>query len=184
MSNRNIANINLSENCYHVYSRGISKQNIFFDEADYLFFLSLFEKYFSQKSIHDQKTNKPVELLAYCLMPNHFHLLLHQIGEYGVSNSMGGIMAEYSQYFNQKYGRSSSLFDNKYEALPVLSDDHLLHISRYIHLNHDEWLDYPYSSIRAYLYDDVPNWLSKFYISELYGSAVKYLQFLKDYQES
>lgn len=189
MPSRNVVKINLSEYYYHVYTRGIGKQNIFFDEADYLFFLSLFERYLSTEDLCEQvldkhqKINNSVELLAYCLMPNHFHLLLHQIGEDGVSKLMHGIMANYSRYFNQKYGRSGPLFDSKYEALPILSDDYLLHISRYIHLNHDKWLDYPYSSIRAYLYDDVPSWLNKLHIAKLSSSAVKYLEFLEDYQE-
>ena len=93
-------------------------------------------------------------------------------------------MTSYSRYFNHKYGRSGPLFESRYKASQILSDEYLLHISRYIHLNPDKWIDYPNSSLRAYLYDDVPSWLNKIRIAELYGSAVKYLEYLEDYQEA
>ncbi len=189
MPSRNIIKTNVSNTYYHVYTRGVSKQKIFIDESDYLFFFTLFERYLSEGTTpispdeNYKKLNDSVEALVYCLMPNHFHLLVYQINESGMAKLMHGIMTSYSRYFNKKYGRSGPLFESRYKAARIDSDEHLFHISRYIHRNADEWLDYPYSSLRAYLYDDVPCWLKKNRVLKLYGSAVKYLEFLDDYEE-
>lgn len=187
MPSRSVVKINETNSYYHTYTRGISKQRIFQDESDYMFFLSLFERYLSNDNLIEdsnlcyQKLSKVVEILAYCLMPNHFHLLLYQIDEDGMSRLMHGVMTSYSRYYNKKYDRSGPLFESRYEAAVISSDSYLLHISRYIHLNPDEWIDYPHSSVRAYLYDDAQSWLKKSRISELYSSAVKYKEFLDDY---
>jgi putative transposase len=187
MPSRNVVKVNVPESYYHVYTRGASKQNIFLDETDYWHFLSLLDRYLSKETKAGllvrgyQKLNDSVETLAYCLMPNHLHLLLFQINEDGMSRLMHGVMSSYSRYFNNKYGRSGPLFESRYKASRIPSDPYLLHISRYIHTNHNDWIDYPHSSIRAYLYDDVPTWLNKTRIAELFGSSVDYLKFLNDY---
>ena len=148
MPSRNVIKINVPESYYHVYARGANKHRIFQDESDYLFFLSLFERYLAKEKSnkqtieHYQKLFDSVEVLAYCLMPNHFHLLLYQIEEGGMLKLMHGIMTSYSRYFNSKYGRSGPLFESCYKASRISSDEYLLHISRYIHLNPDEWIDY------------------------------------------
>lgn len=190
MPSRNVIKINVPDSYYHVYTRGISKQHIFLEEADYRYFLTLFERYLSKDNpsskplVTYQKLDDSVEVLAHCLMPNHFHLLLYQINEDGMARLMHSIMTSYSRYFNSKYSRSGPLFESRYKASRILSDEYLLHISRYIHLNPDEWVDYPYSSLRAYLYNDVPCWINKNRIAELYGSSVQYLVFLEDYQKN
>ena len=187
MPSRNVIKINVPESYYHVYTRGANKQKIFLEECDYRYFLSLFERYLSkEKNIYNPDETYPklydsVEVLAYCLMPNHFHLLLYQIEEGGMSKLMHGIMTSYSLYFNHKYGRTGPLFESRYKGSRISSDEYLLHISRYIHRNPDVWIDYPHSSIRAYLYNDIPKWMNKSHIVELYGSAVKYHEFLEDY---
>lgn len=187
---RNVIKTNLPESYYHVYARGISKQKIFAEEADYLFFLSLFNRYLSKESLpfkadeKYQKLNDLVEVLSYCLMPNHFHILIYQIDEAGMSKLMHGVMTSYSRYFNIKYKRSGPLLESRYKASCILFEEYLLHITRYIHLNPEDWVDYPHSSLRAYLYDDGPSWLNKKRIIELYGSSVKYFGFLKDDKNS
>lgn len=186
---RNVIKINVSESYYHVYARGANKHQIFKDEGDYLFFLSLFQRYLgkgksdNRSADNYQKLYDVVEILAYCLMSNHFHLLLYQIDEGGMSKLMHGMMTSYSRYFNSKYGRSGPLFESRYKASRISSDEYLLHISRYIHRNPDEWIDYPHSSIRTYLYNDMPKWMNKNHITDLYGSAVQYHEFLEDFQD-
>lgn len=186
---RNIVKIDVPDSFYHVYTRGISKQTIFHDDADYLYLLSLFERYLS-KDIDNARTDATyqklydsIEVLAYCLMPNHFHLLVYQIDKSGMSRLMHNIMTSYSRYFNTKYKRSGPLFESRYKASRIEADKYLLHISRYIHLNPDCWIEYPYSSLRAYLYDDVPCWMNKNRVSELYESTDKYYKFLEDYND-
>jgi len=189
MPSRNVIKVNVPESYYHVYARGSNKTQIFLEESDYLYFLTLFHRYLTKEKIdiqtveHYQKLNDVVEVLAYCLMPNHFHLLLFQIDEGGMSKLMHGVMTSYSRYFNSKYGRSGPLFESRYKASRISSDEYLMHISRYIHRNPDEWIDYPHSSIRAYLYNDIPSWMNKKHIAQLYESAIKYREFLEDYQE-
>lgn len=186
MPSRNVIKVCVPDSYYHVYSRGASKQTIFIDEADYSYYLSLLERYLSQTASDDQNDGRQklydsVEVLAYCLMPNHFHLLLYQIDEDGMSKLMHGVATSYSRYFNKKYERSGSLFESRYKASRIDAEDYLLHISRYIHRNPDDWVDYPHSSLRAYFYNDAPDWLNTARIIELYGSAVKYSEFLEDY---
>jgi len=176
MPSRNVVKINTSGNYYHVCTRGISNHCIFLDEADYQFFYSLFERYLPK--------DDSVEVLAYCLMPSYFHLLLYQTNKDGMSRLMHSVMASYSRYFNQKYGCNGPLFESDYKIIQTLDDKDLLNISRDIHLSSNDWIDYPNSSLRAYFYDDVPSWLNKTHIAELYGSAVKYSEFLENYQKA
>lgn len=183
MPSRNVIKVNLVDSYYHVYARGISKQPIFIDDDDSRYFLSLFERYLSPRGDSNAEYVKlfdSVEVLAYCLMSNHFHLLIYQINEDGMSRLMHSVMTSYSRYFNAKYKKTGPLFESRYKASLVDCESYLLHISRYIHLNPENWLDCPHSSIRAYLYDDSPSWLSKSRISDMYGSAIKYLEFLKE----
>lgn len=176
MSNRNVAKASAPDSYYHVYTCGAGEQSICVDDSDYWFFLSLFERYLSKDA--------PIEVLAYCLMSNCFHLLLYQIDEDGISKLMHDIKKSYTKYFNRKYNRSGALFGGGCEISQVPPGDYLLDVSRFIHLNPDDWIDYPYSSLRAYFYDDAPKWLDKTRISKLYGSAVEYLEFLEDRQKT
>ena len=188
MPSRNVSKNSIKDSYYHLYTRGISKQNIFQDELDYRFFLSLFERYLSNeidsgisKNLQ-HKLDDAIEVLAYCLMPNHFHLLVYQIKENGINMLMHEITTSYGRYFNSKYNRKEPLFESHYKASHIVSNNYLLRISRYIHRNPVGWIDYPYSSIKAYLYDDTSCWMNKKRIAGLYGSAVKYYNFLFDYK--
>lgn len=130
--------------CYHVYNRGVEKRDIFMDERDYRFFLFLIKSYLTPAK--DQKVNVEtqlnrgafvgkIDLLAYALMPNHYHLLIKQTSEDDLAEFMRAIMTTYVSYFNKKYDRTGGLFQGVYKAILVESDDYLLHLSRYVHLN-------------------------------------------------
>ena len=131
------------ESNYHVYARGNNKQIIFIDNSDYDYFLNLLERYFSDELIigksgilYPNFINR-VEIIAYCLMPNHFHLLLYQFGVMDMEMFMRSLMTSYSKYFNLKYKRTGYVFEGRYKAAIINSDEYLLHISRYIHQNPD-----------------------------------------------
>jgi len=175
MPNQNVVKINLNNSYYRVNINDVNKRNIYRDEEDYRSFFSLFEKYLSESN--------SVEILAYCLMSNHFDLLLCQINEGSVAKFMHNIVIAYNEYYYNKYEVEDLLSDGDLKISKV-SPKGLLKVSRYIHTNPDDWINYPYSSIRAYLYDDVPNWLNKTSIAELYGSTIKYLDFLQNSQET
>lgn len=76
-----------------------------------------------------------ITLIAYCLMPNHFHFLLQQITKDATSKLMKQLLNAYTFYFNKKYERTGAIFEGRYKAVRVPSNDLLLHITRYIHLN-------------------------------------------------
>jgi len=170
MPSKNVVKINVPGNYYHVCTCGASKQRIYMDEVDYQFFLSLFENHLSEDNL--------AEMLAYCLMSDCFDLLICQIGKGGVAKFMRSIVIAYNEYYYNRYQVKDLLSETDLKISKALSDN-LLDISRHIHTNPSDWMDYPYSSIRAYLYDDVPSWLNKTHIVEKYGSAVEYLDFLK-----
>jgi REP element-mobilizing transposase RayT len=133
---------------YHLYNRGVEKRVIYKDLQDYSRFTELL--YVSNttestdirnikrrnKSIFDWKPEKPlVAIGAYCLMPNHFHILLTPLQDEGVSIFMRKMCTSYSMYFNKKYERSGTLFEGKFKAKHVESDEYLKYLFSYIHLN-------------------------------------------------
>ena len=145
----------ISGNIYHIYNRGIEKRDIFMEDLDYFRFIhDLFEfndqapagkfSQFSQAQKQKQSeaglpSVKPrkllVEILAFALMPNHFHLLIRQKEKKGIVKFMQKLGTGYTMYFNQKYERVGSLFQGRFKAVAVLKEKHLLYLPFYIHLN-------------------------------------------------
>jgi putative transposase len=133
------------ENYYHIYNRGNSKQTIFLDDEDYKYFQWLL--YISNSSKHFvvgrisgdiYSHNREDELVAigsYCLMPNHFHILITQLQEDGVSKFMQKVSTAYVMYFNKKYKRTGGLFEGRYKAKNIEDDIYLKYLYAYIHLN-------------------------------------------------
>ena len=109
---------------YHIVSRGNGKQILFEEEADYLFFLKTLSECLKEESF---------EVIAYCLMENHFHLLL-KIGS-DMDRIMQKISTTYALYYNSKYERSGHLFQDRYRSIPIENDLALLSVVRYIHNN-------------------------------------------------
>lgn len=135
------------DNFYHIYNRGVEKRIIFSDEKDYKRFLQILYYYqfsgpkppFSDRDrfkIKEFSHNpKIVEVNCYCLMPNHFHFLIKQLKENGISEFMGKVLNSYTKYYNTKYKRVGPLFQGSFKAILVEDDFQLMHLSRYIHLN-------------------------------------------------
>jgi len=142
---------------YHIYNRGVDKREVFLDERDYLRFLRSMRE-FNNNSTHEQrvyiknkrkelsseaselssyieKLPKFVEIICYCLNPNHYHFLLRQLMDGGIRMFMHKLSTGYTNYFNLKYSRSGSLFENRYKAIHVKSDSYLLWLSGYINGN-------------------------------------------------
>lgn len=132
---------------YHLYNRGVEKRSVFTSERDYQRFLqTLFYYQFSNLKFRFSRRNSPfnknfdqypksTEVICYCLMPNHFHLLVRQLKESGVHKFMQKTLNSYTKYFNTKNKRVGSLFQGTFKAVPIESDEQLMHVSRYIHLN-------------------------------------------------
>lgn len=132
---------------YHLYNRGVEKRQIFQDERDYKVFLSYLRTYllppqpflvpgmgvFPSKQLKNYA--QEIDLLAYCLMPNHFHLLIYQRRSESINFFMRSLLTKYVKYFNRCNHREGPLFQSRYKAVVVESLDHLLYVSKYIHLN-------------------------------------------------
>jgi len=145
---------------YHILNRGVDKRKIFLDKQDYFRFIhDLFELnnqnivnttfYSFQRSKNNEvqlrkfkqspKIKKPRKLLvnihAFCLMPNHYHLLLSPRTKNGVSKFMHKLGTAYVKYFNQKYKRKGTLFEGRYKSILVTDESHFYHLPYYVHLN-------------------------------------------------
>ncbi len=135
----------------HIYNRGNSKQKIFFDEQDYkafLFRLALAIG-FEQQKIKDEKMfNLPYSRIriesvgknifkihSFCLMPNHFHLIIEQCGDISISKLISKVCASYSKYINNKYKSVGHIFQDCFKAVNMETDSQLMWTSAYIHMN-------------------------------------------------
>ncbi len=138
---------------YHVYNRGTDKRTVFVDDTDYLRAVhDMFEfndtkpavnltyHYAKSKEVGLPKLkrrprNLLVEILCFCLMPNHYHMMLRQVVDGGISTFMRKFGTGYTNWFNQRYERSGVLFQGKFKAVHVVRDEHFLYLPHYIHLN-------------------------------------------------
>ena len=193
MPARNAVKIYVENSFYHVYNRGVEKRAIFLDDQDYRTFLHFLEIYLSpSKSLASpvltrsdlvrprpvRPIDREVELLAYCLMPNHFHLLVRQVTKNGMTKLIRRIATVYAMYFNERNQRVGTLFQGKYKAVLLDSEEQLLHLSRYIHLNPVELtrsdpLNYDYSSYGYYLGRKHADWINPKPVLSYFHSAVK-----------
>lgn len=189
MPGKNVVKIFEEKSFYHVYNRGVNKSEIFLDEEDYRYFEWLLERTLAPKARTDKKGRKytwlreKVELNAYCLMPNHFHILCYQYSADGVTKLVHAVSTTYTMYFNKRYNRRGPLFENTYRAVPILRDNQLEHITRYIHLNHHEFRTWPHSSFADYLAVGGRDWIAPNKIKELFDNEQKYHQFVLDYED-
>lgn len=136
---------------YHLYNRGTDKRVIFTDRNDHNRFVVLLhlcngiESVDISNSLREGRTftdlintdvsERLVDIIAYCLMPNHFHLLVREKQEGGTSLLMKKLLTAYSMYFNKKHKRSGSLFEGKFKAKHADTDEYLRYLLAYIHLN-------------------------------------------------
>ncbi|MDO8492230.1 MAG: transposase [bacterium] len=204
-------NISIAPNeYYHLFNRGVLKQDIFLNDRDrvrFLFALLHFQSNFtltnpeyyvnnyiehrvfniSKKTADKILEDRSVELTSFCLMPNHFHLLVLEKNEGGIAKYMQRILNAYTKYFNTKYKKSGHLFQGPYKAVHVESNSQLLHLSAYIHRNPRElagWKNkeenYQWSSYQDYTKDN--RWgdlLAKEIIEGQFDDKNDYKEFLE-----
>lgn len=131
---------------YHLYSRGVDKRLIFIDDEDRKRFIKLLYLCNSYDPVDYKRTKKKeineieisgklLSIGAYCLMPNHFHLLVKETVEGGIVKFMSKLLTAYSSYFNKKYERSGALFGSEFKATHADNDVYLKYLFAYIHLN-------------------------------------------------
>ncbi|KKS12272.1 MAG: hypothetical protein UU67_C0055G0007 [Candidatus Daviesbacteria bacterium GW2011_GWB1_41_5] len=132
---------------YHIFNRGSEKRSIFETQRDYQRFLKTlkyyqilgpkprFSRFPSPLSNKLDESQKVIEIIAFCLMPNHFHLLLRQNTDRGITEFTSKLSNSYTKYYNTKHTRVGPLFQGEFKAVLMESDEQLVHVSRYIHLN-------------------------------------------------
>lgn len=186
MPSRNTKKIYVAPGYYHVYNRGANKSPIFLDDKDREKFLSLIARYLDPRSTERRGDGQAyatfnLQIVAYCLMDNHFHLLIFQKDDpSSLPGFMQALSTAYTMYFNLKYKHSGHLFQSVFKASLILNDAYLLHISRYIHMNPRRYLNYRWSSIRYYLGAPAPQWLDPEAVNTL--SPAEYRTFLSEYE--
>lgn len=136
-----------SNNIYHVYNRGVEKRVIFKDNQDHSRFVKGLAVFNDTNIIDDfndrfnriinksYQTKPIVDIMAFCLMPNHYHLLLRQREDKGISKFMRKLGIGYVNYFNLKHERVGTLFQGKFKSVLIDNDSQFLYIPHYIHLN-------------------------------------------------
>lgn len=169
----------ITDHYYHVYNRGVARMPVFYTVSDYRYMLRAFEYYrfidvplrLSQflhldaaqqlylKNETESKAKTLISVVAYVLMPNHFHLILRQNVDNGIALYMGRAINSYARYLNTKRKRVGPLFQGVYKAVRIESNEQLLHLSRYIHLNpfvggiirKEAVCTYPWSSLSVFI---------------------------------
>jgi putative transposase len=177
-----------ANNYYHIFNRGNNKMKLFLSSQDYLVFLHRFSSALAVEGYGNFSTSrvriKPFTrdsftILCYCLMPNHFHMLIRQNGNIGVDKLVLKVCTSYAKYFNLKYGHSGHVFQGAFKAKLVDSEGYLLRLSAYIHLNPKTPFSYPYSSLQKYLGLSLDPVCDTSMILNFFKNKDKYKEFLK-----
>lgn len=191
-----------SENSFHhVFNRGVEKRKIFLEKSDYemlIYYLYIYLQPIDKiKSLYpatpfrilNKNLSNEVELVAYCLMPNHFHLLLKGGKKDSISKFLKQLTNAYTFYFNNKYKRVGSLMQGVFKSVRMVTDEQLIHVSRYIHLNPivgflvKSLNDYKYSSFQNYNGKENKLNVKREYVIGHFKSSREYVKFVLD-QES
>lgn len=194
---------------YHIYNRGIAGQPIFTSVYDYRRFVELIKYYrylspnlrfsFYHRLAIDEKQNylkemklkktPHIEIFAFCLMPNHYHFVVKELIENGISKFIGNLQNSYAKYFNTKNNRNGSLFTEMFKNVRVENDKQFIHLARYIHLNPltsyiikkpEELDNYPWSSFPIYLKDTGEDYIEKNNLLSQFKNINAFETFTKD----
>ncbi len=193
---------------YHVFNRSIAKQPIFINTRDFKRITKLIDFYryknlplrFShfQRISYEEKVeikntfmiqeNLSIDILCYCIMPNHIHFLLRVVKSQGISNFMRNLQNSYSKYFNTKYHRTGSLFQDMFKAVLIETNEQLIHVSKYIHLNPataymveiDKLETYEWSSFKSYLVNDINSLIEDRTVMNFFRTKEDYKSFVLD----
>ncbi|TCD27742.1 transposase [Pedobacter psychrodurus] len=156
--------------CYHIYNRGNNKGKIFFEDENYIFFLKQFKNYVLPS----------VDVLAYCLMPNHFHFFIRIKDRLNFEKGIKNMLISYTKAINQSYNRVGGLWQGRYKSKKVDSETYYTRIITYIHQNPltsglvKKMEDYKYSSFSSYLSDE-PSSICKSEVLELFGGLAGFI---------
>lgn len=193
---------------YHVFNRGVERRPLFTSKREHERFVELLKYYrfspvpmrYSDFRVLPDPAREKIrraladrgdvdgEILAYCLMPNHFHLVLRQRQERGIQRFLSNISNSYAKYFNTKHRRVGPLFQGAFKAVRIETDEQLLHITRYVHLNpvtafmiqESEMDTYPWSSLSEYVGKPPSGFCSTEWVKEFFKKPSGYRSFVHD----
>ena len=174
---------------YHIYNRGVDKRKVFLNNNDYIRFLHDLYEFNNQKKapeytriakynvgsltphIEKESRKKLVDIICFCLMPNHYHLILKQLIDKGISKFMHKLGTGYTNAFNLKHKRSGALFEGTFKAILIENETYLTHLSRYIHLNPVELKE------KNWKEDGIKDWskINEFLDNYRYSSYLDYI---------
>ena len=165
---------------YHLYNRGVYRGRIFFNDENYLFCLQ------RMKAVGRKYG---ATIIAYCLMPNHYHFLLRQEGDVSLSRFVGALFNGYVQAVNRQQGRSGTLFEGRFRHRYVDGERYLIHLCRYIHANPvraglvstpEAW---PYSNYREWVGLRPGTLVDHDFVEGYFPGRDEYAAFVLDYAE-
>jgi REP element-mobilizing transposase RayT len=168
---------------YHVYNRASGERKLFRDKSDREYFLDLIQKHLAEN--YDE--NNPaktyaVEVVAYCLMGTHFHLLLYQEEDAeAITGYMRSVSTAYSMYYNRKYKSKGHVFQSKFRASRISNESYLQHITRYIHLNPRRYEEWPWSSYNDYIGKLDQDWVHNERIQDKDDIGQSYKKFVDEW---
>ncbi len=193
---------------YHIFNRGIARQPVFFSKRDYERLLLTFSYYrFIEPPVKlsrfltlpkdmqrqilkglDMHPKTYVDIICFVLMPNHFHLLLKQTSESGITKFMSKSINSFTRYINTKQERVGDLFQGVFKAVRIETNEQLLHVSRYIHINpvvshvvkDKDLLGYQWSSLPNYIYE-TSSFVNKSVILDQFSRKASYKDFILDH---
>jgi len=163
---------------YHIYNRGVGRQPIFREGENYLFLLRRVKQYASSLD---------VAVIAYCLMPNHYHFLLCQNGQQPAGRLLQRVFNSYTKAFNKRYGRTGTLLEGPYKAIHIDQESYLLHLCRYIHANPvrhglvSDLAQWPYSNYLEWISARNGKLVDRAFAREHFPVAESYRGFVLDY---
>jgi len=166
---------------YHFYNRGAHQTSIFRKPTNYLFTISKIKEY-SRKN--------HISIIAYCLMPTHYHILARQDGEEPVGNLPQYIFNSYTKAYNKMYNHSGTLFEGRFRSKPIQTNAHLFHLCRYIHGNPvkdglvDNPANWPWSNYLEWIGERDGSLIDHDFIQQQSGNKEEYKHFLFQYLNS
>jgi putative transposase len=195
-----------NDQIYHIFNRGIERRDVFTNKYEFQRAVDTvgYYRFFNLPLKFSQFLNKPqqvrndifsdieignekiVSVIAFCLMPNHFHFLLKQLKENGISRFISNFTNSYTKYFNTKNERAGPLFQGIFKSVLIETNEQLLHLSRYIHLNPVSSFLIPDKDLQNYQWSSLPEYLNlnekdicdRKIVLDQFSSIQKYKDFL------
>lgn len=191
---------------YHVYNRTIGKENIFISQRNLSKFIQVINYYrynqsfklskflslpyqIQEEILLSRKNKQPiVEIFAFALMPNHFHFLIRQLENKGITHFASNIQNSFAKYYNLITDRVGGLFQRSFKAKRIQTAEEFIHVSRYIHLNpvtsglieFEKLIDYPWTSFSWYIFKSNNIFISKEYILNHFKRIERYVNFVRN----